>query len=245
MSAHSRTRRRRRSHALPRRKTVRWSSAEVDGLLDGVREHGVGKWAAILRSSGAFNAVRTSVDLKDKWRNLAAHIRAMALGAADADAQPRPAVQPHEPPPFSKPYPPSALPLAPPAHRYQPLRPLAPLAPLPASPPKYAHLGTIHVISPRPLQFADAPGALDEVGVGMGPPPDLDYFAASAEFRASAPLDALPAMRVDQHPPPHSHPLRVVPHEAPPPPPQEPLNFDESVIHAQLSAPHDAFQELE
>lgn len=75
----TRARRRRRSHALPRRKTVRWSSAEVDGLLEGVREHGVGKWAAILRSSPCFNPVRTSVDLKDKWRNLAAHVRALAL----------------------------------------------------------------------------------------------------------------------------------------------------------------------
>lgn len=310
MEGCARTRRRRRAHALPRRKTVRWSSAEVDGLLEGVREHGVGKWAAILRSSAAFNTVRTSVDLKDKWRNLAAHIRALALGVADPPSSaditpprsaPPPAAEPpvfaakqmqqhhhhhhHHHDPYIKPEPinfpiapqpmgtqhlsahPPLAPLAPgpppfssapPPRSFaptQPLRQLAPLAPLPSSPPKYAtHVslaqGSLPLVSPRPMHFADAAGGLDEVGVGMGPPAELDYFA-SADFRASAPLDALPAMRVDavHHPHhvvshAHAHALRVqsvnggVPNSAP----HEALNFDDSVIHAQLAAPHEPFQ---
>lgn len=57
--------------AKERRKTVRWTPEEVEELKKGVRDHGAGKWATILRY-GQFNEVRTSVDLKDKWRNLTA-----------------------------------------------------------------------------------------------------------------------------------------------------------------------------
>lgn len=53
----------------------------MEALLAGVRHHGVGKWAAILRHSKVFNGVRTSVDLKDKWRNLTSPVRAAALAA--------------------------------------------------------------------------------------------------------------------------------------------------------------------
>lgn len=74
----------------PRRKTVRWGKGEVDALLEGVRSFGVGKWASILRSSDAFNCVRTSVDLKDKWRNL----NSPARSAPSVSAPP-----PHEHPP--------------------------------------------------------------------------------------------------------------------------------------------------
>eukprot|EP00171_Calliarthron_tuberculosum_P019358 IDg19358t1 len=53
-----------------RRKALHWKSEEIKALLEGVRLHGVGKWAVILHSSSLFDPVRTPVDLKDKWRNL-------------------------------------------------------------------------------------------------------------------------------------------------------------------------------
>ncbi len=152
----TRARRRRRSHALPRRKTVRWSPAEVDGLLDGVREHGVGKWAAILRSSACFNAVRTSVDLKDKWRNLAAHVRALALQsngapgtttttttstAVKTEIPPASRAQGHRPLPYSAAPPPPPPPLHPTA-----LPPLAPSTSY-TQPPRY----TPRVLAPLPV----------------------------------------------------------------------------------------------
>lgn len=84
--AQTRPRKRRRPPA--RRKTVRWSQHEVDALLAGVRAHGVGKWAAILRHSQVFNGVRTSVDLKDKWRNLTSPVRAAALAASSPNLAP-------------------------------------------------------------------------------------------------------------------------------------------------------------
>eukprot|EP00177_Eucheuma_denticulatum_P003626 GFKZ01006571.1.p1 GENE.GFKZ01006571.1~~GFKZ01006571.1.p1 ORF type:complete len:584 (+),score=99.27 GFKZ01006571.1:614-2365(+) len=82
---------RKRRRPPTRRKTVRWSSGEVDALLSGVRVHGVGRWATILRHSKVFKGVRTSVDLKDKWRNLTSPVRAAALAARDATVgdQPR------------------------------------------------------------------------------------------------------------------------------------------------------------
>ena len=77
---------RKRRRPPHRRKTVRWDAREVDALVAGVRIHGVGKWAAILRHSPVFNGVRTSVDLKDKWRNLTSHTRSGATSAALASA---------------------------------------------------------------------------------------------------------------------------------------------------------------
>ena len=47
-----------------------FSAAEEDELRRGVRLHGNGAWATILRT-GSFAAHRTNVDLKDKWRNMA------------------------------------------------------------------------------------------------------------------------------------------------------------------------------
>lgn len=82
------TRPRKRRRPPVRRKTVRWSQREVDALLAGVRAHGVGKWAAILRHSQVFNGVRTSVDLKDKWRNLTSPVRAAALAASSTNSAP-------------------------------------------------------------------------------------------------------------------------------------------------------------
>eukprot|EP00042_Codosiga_hollandica_P044863 m.448330 g.448330 ORF g.448330 m.448330 type:complete len:226 (-) comp56891_c0_seq10:328-1005(-) len=45
-----------------------WTSEEIQNLRDGVAEFGEGMWSKILLSR-AFQQ-RTSVDLKDKWRNL-------------------------------------------------------------------------------------------------------------------------------------------------------------------------------
>ncbi|GFP83180.1 telomere repeat-binding protein 5 [Phtheirospermum japonicum] len=47
-----------------------WTIAEVKKLIDGVSEYGVGRWSRIKKLSFSASAHRTSVDLKDKWRNL-------------------------------------------------------------------------------------------------------------------------------------------------------------------------------
>ena len=54
-----------------RQKNRRWSDEERDALVDGVLIYGTGQWAAILdRYTTIFAPGRTSVDIKDKWRNL-------------------------------------------------------------------------------------------------------------------------------------------------------------------------------
>ncbi|XP_020526470.1 uncharacterized protein LOC18422773 isoform X2 [Amborella trichopoda] len=47
-----------------------WTLHEVVKLVEGVQRHGVGKWSDIKRLEFASSVYRTSVDLKDKWRNL-------------------------------------------------------------------------------------------------------------------------------------------------------------------------------
>ncbi|XP_011094644.2 uncharacterized protein LOC105174291 isoform X2 [Sesamum indicum] len=47
-----------------------WTIAEVKKLIDGVAEYGVGRWSRIKKLFFSASAHRTSVDLKDKWRNL-------------------------------------------------------------------------------------------------------------------------------------------------------------------------------
>ncbi|KAK3008292.1 hypothetical protein RJ639_013112 [Escallonia herrerae] len=47
-----------------------WTLSEVRKLIDGVSHYGVGRWAHIKRLLFSSSAHRTSVDLKDKWRNL-------------------------------------------------------------------------------------------------------------------------------------------------------------------------------
>ncbi|KAL1549419.1 hypothetical protein AAHA92_17526 [Salvia divinorum] len=47
-----------------------WTNAEVKKLIDGVAEYGVGRWSRIKKIYFPASAHRTSVDLKDKWRNL-------------------------------------------------------------------------------------------------------------------------------------------------------------------------------
>lgn len=47
-----------------------WTLCEVLKLVDGVARLGAGKWSEIKRIAFASYTYRTSVDLKDKWRNL-------------------------------------------------------------------------------------------------------------------------------------------------------------------------------
>ncbi|KAI7728336.1 hypothetical protein M8C21_001814 [Ambrosia artemisiifolia] len=54
----------RRKHHRP------WTLSEVVKLVEGVSRHGAGRWSEIKRIAFATCPHRTSVDLKDKWRNL-------------------------------------------------------------------------------------------------------------------------------------------------------------------------------
>lgn len=54
----------RRKHHRP------WSLSEVVKLVEGVARYGAGRWSEIKRLAFASYSYRTSVDLKDKWRNL-------------------------------------------------------------------------------------------------------------------------------------------------------------------------------
>lgn len=54
----------RRKHHRP------WTLRDVMKLVEGVSRCGVGKWADIKKVAFSSSAYRTSVDLKDKWRNL-------------------------------------------------------------------------------------------------------------------------------------------------------------------------------
>ena len=50
---------------------TRWSEEETALLVDAVCVRGTGSWADILEQHRAtFHPTRSSVDLKDKWRNL-------------------------------------------------------------------------------------------------------------------------------------------------------------------------------
>ncbi|CAM0884242.1 unnamed protein product [Alopecurus aequalis] len=55
---------------LKRKHHRAWTLSEVQNLVDGVARFGIGKWSEIRRLSFASYSYRTSVDLKDKWRNL-------------------------------------------------------------------------------------------------------------------------------------------------------------------------------
>uniref|UniRef100_M0X439 Uncharacterized protein n=1 Tax=Hordeum vulgare subsp. vulgare TaxID=112509 RepID=M0X439_HORVV len=56
--------------SLKRKHHRAWTLSEVLKLVDGVAQFGPGKWSEIRRLSFASYSYRTSVDLKDKWRNL-------------------------------------------------------------------------------------------------------------------------------------------------------------------------------
>ncbi|XP_056850478.1 uncharacterized protein LOC108828316 isoform X1 [Raphanus sativus] len=47
-----------------------WTLSEVTTLVEGVSKYGAGKWSEIKKLSFSSYSHRTSVDLKDKWRNL-------------------------------------------------------------------------------------------------------------------------------------------------------------------------------
>ncbi|XVE51879.1 hypothetical protein DITRI_Ditri02bG0076400 [Diplodiscus trichospermus] len=47
-----------------------WTLSEVLKLVEGVSKYGAGRWSEIRRLAFASYSYRTSVDLKDKWRNL-------------------------------------------------------------------------------------------------------------------------------------------------------------------------------
>ncbi|KAI3880962.1 hypothetical protein MKX03_007808 [Papaver bracteatum] len=47
-----------------------WTLSEVTQLVDGVAKFGAGRWSEIKKLSFTSYSYRTSVDLKDKWRNL-------------------------------------------------------------------------------------------------------------------------------------------------------------------------------
>nr|AIK27368.1 MYB1 [Bambusa emeiensis] len=55
---------------LKRKHHRAWTLCEVLKLVDGVARYGAGKWSEIRRLAFASYSYRTSVDLKDKWRNL-------------------------------------------------------------------------------------------------------------------------------------------------------------------------------
>ncbi|XP_066322714.1 uncharacterized protein [Miscanthus floridulus] len=55
---------------LTRKHHRAWTLCEVVKLVDGVARFGAGKWSEIRKLSFASYSYRTSVDLKDKWRNL-------------------------------------------------------------------------------------------------------------------------------------------------------------------------------
>lgn len=48
----------------------RWTLEETDAFIAGVEQHGVGNWQKVHETCGALFGRRTTVDLKDKWRNL-------------------------------------------------------------------------------------------------------------------------------------------------------------------------------
>jgi len=71
----SETKRKRSEHFRDQRKTTKnfWTEAEVQALLDGCAEYGEGKWALIKRSNPEMFKNRTTLDIKDKWRNMKKH----------------------------------------------------------------------------------------------------------------------------------------------------------------------------
>ena len=55
-----------------RRSRTPWLDSEIQNLIIGVYNYGIGKWA-LIKSHLEFQSNRTYIDLKDKWRNLVDH----------------------------------------------------------------------------------------------------------------------------------------------------------------------------
>lgn len=53
-----------------RRKTKKWTRFEEENIIKGIGEFGEGNWKDILLAY-EFQSGRTTVDIKDKWRNMA------------------------------------------------------------------------------------------------------------------------------------------------------------------------------
>lgn len=72
-----------------RAQRVKWRPEEITALHKGVEKHGAGRWAVILREFAEdFDPVRISVDLKDKWRNLAKAPKPQSRISLEADMSP-------------------------------------------------------------------------------------------------------------------------------------------------------------
>jgi hypothetical protein len=56
--------------ALRRKHHRAWTLSEIAKLVEGVSKYGAGKWSEIKKHLFSSHSYRTSVDLKDKWRNL-------------------------------------------------------------------------------------------------------------------------------------------------------------------------------
>ena len=70
MSRHAR-RQERLVRGRRQKPNTRWSEEETALLVDAVCVRGTGSWADILEQHrAAFHPTRSSIDLKDKWRNL-------------------------------------------------------------------------------------------------------------------------------------------------------------------------------
>ena len=55
---------------IGRKSKQMFSQEEVDALREGVAKHGKGRWKDILLESQHVFQDRTTMDLKDKWRNI-------------------------------------------------------------------------------------------------------------------------------------------------------------------------------
>lgn len=55
---------------VQRRKTKKWTRFEEENIIKGIGEFGEGNWKDILLAY-EFQSGRTTVDIKDKWRNMA------------------------------------------------------------------------------------------------------------------------------------------------------------------------------
>ncbi|KAK5102597.1 hypothetical protein LTR70_000455 [Exophiala xenobiotica] len=72
-----------------RRTRRRWTQAETDDLLAGVKKHGFGKWKQILHDPAYIFVERTSIDLKDRFRVFAKDYPEGQLDTAnDEETQP-------------------------------------------------------------------------------------------------------------------------------------------------------------
>ncbi|XP_066332635.1 uncharacterized protein [Miscanthus floridulus] len=74
---------------LTRKHHRAWTLCEVVKLVDGVARFGAGKWSEIRKLSFASYSYRTSVDLKDKWRNLIRATKTQLPAQKDQGAGPR------------------------------------------------------------------------------------------------------------------------------------------------------------